>query len=171
MYTKKTVPQSGILERGYNVLGILRAAGYEAYVVGGILRTLMYGGETKDLDIAVVCPTPQELENLKKDLNLFYRCNKFELQHESSYDATGTYLADWRGHGDVNIIAYRAQSIQDVLSDFDYSFNTFYSNGPLHIDNPFGNGNPVVVLRKDCKKRDEDRYKRFREMYPHLIWE
>lgn len=172
MYTKRNIPQLGILERGYAVLGILQAAGYDAYVVGGILRTLVHGGETNDLDIAVVCATTCELEKLKADLNIFYRVNKFEKAHESSYGSEGsTYLADWRGHGDVNIIAYRGLNIQDVLQDFDYNFNAYYSSHSMDIQNPYGVGNDKVIpIRHNVTKRDTERYKRFYAMYPNLDW-
>ena len=172
MYNKRNIPQLGILERGYAVLGILQAAGYDAYVVGGILRTLVHGGETSDLDIAVVCATTDELEKLKADLNIFYRVNKFEQMHERSYEDMGSsYMADWRGHGGINIIAYRGLNIREVLQDFDYSFNAYYSSHATHIDNPYGVGHKQVLpIRYNVTKRDIERYKRFYAMYPDLDW-
>ncbi|MEG7613883.1 hypothetical protein U2053_14665, partial [Listeria monocytogenes] len=57
--------------KAQHVVGVLKAAGYtEAAVVGGALRTLALGGETQDVDIAVICEDTYDYECLTNDLRI-----------------------------------------------------------------------------------------------------
>ena len=48
-----------------NIVGTLQDAGFEAYLVGGCVRDLLFGKEPKDYDIATSA-NPEEIEKLFK---------------------------------------------------------------------------------------------------------
>lgn len=164
------------------IVGILRAAGYDAHIVGGALRVLALGGSTQDVDIAVIVDEYGEAQAFARDIGhiLFSPMGyHFSMQHcKIGYESLNGFLADWR-YENVNVIAYDKAVVSDVyglVSAFDLNINQWYYDdaGVLHNDH----FDPVTKLVKVNPERDndfqmkrlDDRVTRFKDIYPELDW-
>lgn len=169
-----------------NKVAVLRAAGYDAYIVGGVLRAVMYDGSTSDADIAILINSCSEEMALHKDMSILFQADHFVLQHgaqgASEYTENRGFLADWRSaNTDVNVIAYHRgvyPNINDLVAAFDYNINSWYLDPHKNPVNPMVNGrdrNQVVKvnpLRDPIyqEKRAAERLARFRADLPKLDW-
>ena len=84
MYFKETIEP--VLVHAKSMCGVLRAAGYDAHIVGGALRVLAVGGTTFDVDIAVL-GTQRESVLLDADLRILFKTAQFRLQHTQAYSS------------------------------------------------------------------------------------
>lgn len=178
-FTKETIYP--VLAKALLHVNILRAAGYDAYVVGGALRVLALGGETQDVDIAVILPF-DDTYALRADIDILLgRLAPYSLQHWSAYDDNQGFLADWRSlTGDINIIAYdklHYDNVDELVAKFDLNINQYsaITNEADELINPYLCENNVVKINPE---RDNDyqtnrldsRINRFKAQYPHLDW-
>lgn len=177
MYNKDTI--FPVLDTALSTVGILRAAGYDAHVVGGALRVLGIGGETSDVDVAVLC-TPEEAPSLHNDTSILLGFMDYQLCHWSGYTETVGFLADWRSSkAPINIIAYDInyyETASGLVKRFDLNINQFepiacHSDG---IINQYFDGHNVKVNpeRDHDYQTDRlaDRIKRFSSIYPDFNW-
>ena len=158
--------------------GILRAAGYDAHIVGGALRVLAVGGTTLDVDIAVL-GTQKDSTSLHNDLRILLGgLAKFELQHTQTYSSRSGFIADWRG-GNINIINYdtdRYSSIEELVLGFDYNFNMYLLDSDHKLYNPYPLGankvwlNTNIATHHNLDKVVNERTPRFKKDLPHLDW-
>lgn len=72
------ISRSNISENALKVLYRLRAAGHEAYLVGGGVRDLLLGREPKDFDVATDA-TPEQIRDVFRNCRLIGR--RFRLAH------------------------------------------------------------------------------------------
>lgn len=178
-YTRETILP--VFNKALLQVGILRAAGYDAHIVGGALRTLALGGVTQDVDIAVILPF-DELWALRNDVDVLLSPLRmyFDLQHWSGYDDNKGFLADWRENSaDINIIAYDNEHYKDVgelVSKFDLNINQWdaVSEHDHELNNAYMVGDKVMVnpdRDHDYQtNRLADRIRRFKDAYPMLDW-
>ena len=160
------------------LVGILKAAGYDANIVGGALRVIAVGGETSDIDIAVIC-SKQEYHLLKKDLGILFHTLgiNFDVVHEQVYKSSVGFLADWRC-GPINIIAYDSAlypNVKTLVQGFDFNFNMYLQGASgLYNVSPVGTGyvwiNTNIASHHNIDRIKTERLPRFRSMLGHLDW-
>lgn len=174
-YTKENIHT--VLQGANMSVGILRAAGYNAKIVGGANRVQVVGGYTSDVDIGVLC-TKEEVSLLKKDLHILFSAIgiKWILKHESAYEGSSGFLADWRV-GDLNLIAYDSAlypNFDTLVLGFDFNFNMYLQDKEGLFYNPSGHTkvwlNPNIADHHNKSRVVEERYLRFRAMLAHLDW-
>lgn len=146
----------------------LRQAGLDPYLIGGLLRVEQLGGETSDVDIALLV-SPQSYKNVR---NIVERLGGFEIQHEcdSPYAHTAGFLADFRW-GDTNLIIYNSMhypTIQSLVASFDLNINRYYEVAGVTYNDEFNgvvtyNAHPLHIPKPE-------RVARFKVEYPHLDW-
>lgn len=175
MYCKETIEP--ILAHAKSICGVLRAAGYDAHIVGGALRVLAVGGTTSDVDIAVL-GTQRESALLDADLRILFKTAQFRLQHTQTYSSRCGFIADWRS-GDINVICYdtdRYSTIDELVLGFDYNFNMWLLSEHGTLRNPFSMDNTVVTLNTNIATHHNldkikfERTPKFRAMLNHLDW-
>ena len=113
-----------MLRHAKGICKTINELGYEAYVVGGALRTMMFGGYTSDVDIAVLC----NVGDVDKIRSRSLRLSQFEVQHDREYSSADGFLADYRS-GDFNIIFYDLTvypNVESLLGRFDLNINMLY---------------------------------------------
>lgn len=146
----------------------LDALHYEPHVVGGVLRVEALGGETKDIDIALLLHRAE----VKSAISILQRLG-FEVQHEQSSEYTEQtgFFADLRS-GNVNIIIYDAaaySNVQQLVKSFDLNINKYYEyNGTVHND--CFDGEFVEYTASSQHVFKPERIVRFRDEYPTLNW-
>ena len=175
MYCKETIEP--VLTRAKWICGVLRAAGYDAHIIGGALRVLAVGGTTSDVDIAVL-GTQGESALLHEDLRILFKTEQFKLQHTQTYSSRCGFIADWRS-GDINVICYdtdRYDTIDELVLGFDYNFNMWLLSDQGTLRNPFSMDNTVVTLNTNIATHHNldkvkfERTPKFRAMLNHLDW-
>lgn len=168
------------LKRAELLVGILRAAGYDAHLIGGALRVQALGGTTNDFDIAVITSHEEARENLNRDLVHIVAPRlgmPFELQHldENPYnDDVSLFIADWRFE-DINVIAYNqdvADNVADLVNTFDLNINQYYIDEDGVLCNDAFKGVYVELNPKRLGHNPHivERVARFKEQYPTLDW-
>lgn len=146
----------------------LAALHYEPHVVGGVLRVEALGGETKDIDIAVILHRAE----VKAAISIMERLG-FEVQHEqsSAYTEQTGFFADLRS-GNVNIIIYDAgmyRDVQQLVKSFDLNINKYYENAGTVLNDCF-DGEFVEYTASSQHVFKPERIVRFRDEYPALNW-
>ena len=168
-----------VLDLAQCIVGVLRAAGYDAHIVGGALRVLAVGGSTSDVDIAVLT-TVKESQLLHKDTQILFKFAglNFHLQHCMAYAGACGFIADWRS-GDINIISYDKETyptVESLVQGFDYNFNMYLLNSDSTLRNVSLQGNDRVYLNTNIASHHNidrvmnERTPRFKEMLGHLDW-
>lgn len=172
---------NGTMTKAHFVVGILRAAGYDAHIIGGALRVAALGGITNDVDIAVLVDGFNEGQLLNKDTGIVLRKlgYPFELMHSTPYTNTNGFVADWRFE-DMNLIAYNSNvfsTVQDLVKSFDLNINGFYLNEDGFLQNDLFNSvskqvifNPFDATLTHDPIKARARVERFRKEYPELDW-
>lgn len=146
----------------------LDALHYKPHVVGGVLRVEALGGETTDIDIALLLHQAE----VKSAISIMERLG-FEVQHEHSPVYTGQtgFFADLRS-GNVNIIIYDAamyHDVQQLVKSFDLNINKYYEHaGTVHND--CFDGTFVEYTASSQHIFKPERIVRFRDEYPTLNW-
>ncbi len=152
------IPESALV-----LLRKLRAAGYEAYFVGGCVRDLLRGAEPNDYDITTSA-MPSEMSSLFND----HRVIETGLQHGTltvlsggdSYEIT-TYRVDgeYTDSRHPDSVTF-TRSLREDLARRDFTVNAIaYAPGEPPID-PFG-GQADLAAR--CIRAVGDPRERFRE--------
>ena len=152
-----------------SVLSQLSALGLTNSIVGGVLRSTVLGGETSDIDIAVLCNT-SNIDSISSSLN----SSPVHI-HCSEYSEQSGFLADWRLYGGtVNVIAYNQQeypTLNALVDAFDININSFLWDAVSGIINLNGfDGKNVKPCSYGIGRRTPDRIKRFVREYPDLNW-
>lgn len=171
------------LAKATHLVEVLKAAGYtECAIVGGALRVLALGGDTQDVDIAVICDDIEDYNNLAIDVNILLSRiahAPFDHMHDKSgYGSTDGFLGDWRS-GVINIVAYKKSdyfNLMELVNRFDLNINQWYLDNDGDLRNDFYDPDTGVVeinpLRDGEYKLERltDRIERFRKTYPELDW-
>lgn len=169
--------------KAQHLVSVLQAAGYtETAVVGGALRVLALGGETADVDIAVICDDIRDYKNLALDVHiLLSRIANAPFNHihdKCGYDSTDGFLGDWRS-GVINIIAYKKSDYADIselLDRFDLNINQWYLDNDGNLTNDYYDPDTKQVLVNPKRDGDykenrlRDRIERFKASLPNLDW-
>ncbi len=164
------------------IVGVLDAAGYKAHIVGGALRVLALGGETSDVDIAVLCDDFGDFDDLHNTITdiqttlLLALGFKFDLKHQSVAYRDTEFLADLRSDN-INIICYagwKVPTVKDLVDGFDLNINQWYFDEDGELVNHHFVGNAVHINPKrdnpEQVNRLAERIARFKELYPTLDW-
>lgn len=169
-----------VFDKALEQVRTLRAAGYDAHIVGGALRVLALGGRTSDVDIAILISYDETWE-LRVDVEeALLGAKGYTLQHWSGYEDNKGFLCDWRSASDINIIAYDNKhypNILDLVGKFDLNINQFlpcYPDDYTHLCNNFMSDGVVCVN----PERDNDyqtdrlatRIDKFKAIYTDLDW-
>ena len=151
------------------VLLQLSTLGLTNSIVGGVLRSTVLGGETNDIDIAVLC-NDSDIERISSSLN-----SPPIHTHCSEYSDQSGFLADWRScAGTINVIAYNQQeysTLEALVAAFDININSFLWDAMSgEIDLNGFDGKNVKPCSYGIGGRKPDRIKRFVREYPDLNW-
>ena len=94
----------------FEILDTIEKKGYEAYLVGGIIRDTLLGRKNKDYDIATNMP----LDDLRKIYN------SLTIMKENDHRNTGILKVN---DDEIEISTYRGKTLEEDLSDRDFRMN------------------------------------------------
>ena len=164
------------------VMGVLEAAGYEAYIVGGCVRDSLMGKEPHDYDVTTDC-TPDKMKSLFTDFHtietglkhgtLTVICDHYPVE-VTTYRCDGDY-GDHRRPDSVTFV----RELKEDLKRRDFTVNAMCMDGEGRLIDLFGGeedlNNKIIRCVGDPEQRFEEdalrimRAMRFASVLDHRI--